>query len=65
MLCGLSEKVGAEPHFGLVHPLCETDAYTAKPFMSEAAVFSRCHVSVDNESSLLGLGLYLVADGFR
>ena len=65
MLRGLSEEVGAEPHFSLVHPLCETDAYTPKPFMSAEAGFSLCHALMDDEGSLLRLGLYLVADGFR
>ena len=65
MLRGLSEEVGAKPHFGLVHPLCETDAYAAEPLMSEVTAFSRYHVRKENESSLLRLGLYLVADGFR
>ena len=36
MFRGLSEEVGAESHFGLVHPLREADAYITEPFMPSA-----------------------------
>ena len=36
MFRGLSEEVGAEPHFGLVHSLREADAYVAEPLMPSA-----------------------------
>ena len=36
MFGGLPKEVGAEPHFGLVHPLREADAYVAEPLMPSA-----------------------------
>ena len=66
MFRGLSEEVGAESHFGLVHPLREADAYITEPLMPCATHVrpSFLHEPVTGDL-LLSLCLYLVADRFR
>ena len=64
MFRGLPKEVGAEPHFGLVHPLREADADITEPLMSSAAYVRQSSLILTGDL-LLSLCLDLVTDRFR